>query len=723
MGYGISWAGDNRNNVFHGGYDDDTIYGKGGQDRLFGGYGNDHISGGDDSDWLYGEHGEDVLDGGSGDDHLYGGSDNDTLDGGDGWDHLFGGGGNDILDGGVGNDELNGGPGVNVLFGGAGFDTDTVNYEDASEDPLAIQKGRGKGGVYVDLADGTATGQYYNEQSGSNEDFLDLLSSIENVIGSRYDDILIGDDGANVLAGQDGDDDIRGGAGGDRLDGGEGSNDIARYWDSGAAVTVDLATGLGSGGFASDDTLIDIECVEGSNFGDFLFGDNKENWLYGGAGDDVLNGRAGVDHLFGDEGNDGLDGGRGDDSLSGGVGDDTLEGGEGVDWLLGDDGNDILEGGAGDDRILGGGGIDALSYKGSNAGVTIDVAARTASGGDAEGDVFDQIENVTGSGHNDFIWGDGSSNTLDGGAGSDQLYGRGGDDWLIGGRGADYLDGGPGSGDTASYATSGAGVTINLAAHTASGGDATDDTLLSIEYIEGSGFDDSITGNAENNALAGRDGSDILDGGAGADWLFGDDGHDILIGGADGDHLIGGDGIDTLSYEGSYAGVTIDLAALTASGGDAQGDVFGEIENVMGSSFDDVIMGDAGSNTLDGAGGADTLRGGAGDDSLLGGAGNDWLAGGPGNDELTGGADNDTFYFGSAVGFGAAFGNDKITDFGKGAGDVIALDVPNFQTLDDILAISTQNGADTVIQFDANNSITLEGVQVTDLHTSDFLFL
>ena len=110
------------------------------------------------------------------------------------------------------------------------------------------------------------------------------------------------------------------------------------------------------------------------------------------------------------------------------------------------------------------------------------------------------------------------------------------------------------------------------------------------------------------------------------------------MGGAGADKLTGGGGNDTISYMGSAMGVSINLRAGTASGGDAEGDELGEmIENVMGSDNDDTLSGGRGNNMLWGFGGNDELNGDRGMDMLFGGAGDDVLDGGDGNDKLEGG--------------------------------------------------------------------------------------
>jgi hypothetical protein len=118
--------------------------------------------------------------------------------------------------------------------------------------------------------------------------------------------------------------------------------------------------------------------------------------------------------------------------------------------------------------------------------------------------------------------------------------------------------------------------------------------------------DDMLSGLGGDDAIDGDEGNDALSGGAGADGLDGGNGDDILSGGSGGDELRGGDGIDTASYQSSGAGVTVDLAAGTGMGGDAEGDFLSLIENLTGSAFADTLAGDAGNNVLNGGAGDDT---------------------------------------------------------------------------------------------------------------------
>ena len=193
--------------------------------------------------------------------------------------------------------------------------------------------------------------------------------------------------------------------------------------------------------------------------------------------------------LAGGDFNDTLSGLGGDDVLHGNGANDTLDGGAGNDTLIDGVGNDLIGGAGGDSRWRRRQRhARAMRCRRRRDG---GLGASTASGGDAAGDTLSGIENLTGSAQADTLTGDGNANTLDG---------DGGDDTLIGGAGGDTLIGGGGS-DTASYAASGAGVTVNLGAGTASGGDAAGDTLSGIENVIGSAQADTLTGDGGDNVL------------------------------------------------------------------------------------------------------------------------------------------------------------------------------------------------------------------------------
>ena len=155
------------------------------------------------------------------------------------------------------------------------------------------------------LATGSATGQG-----------TDSLSNIENINGSNYDDRLIGNGGTNILDGKSGNDTLNGGLGNDILMGG-GGVDQASYEASPIAVTVNLSISKAQNTVgAGKDTLVGIENLLGSNFGDNLTGDALDNVLEGGSGDDLLSGSLGNDVIIGGLGRDVMTGGEGIDTFT-----------------------------------------------------------------------------------------------------------------------------------------------------------------------------------------------------------------------------------------------------------------------------------------------------------------------------------------------------------------------------------------------------------------------
>jgi Ca2+-binding RTX toxin-like protein len=236
------------------------------------------------------------------------------------------------------------------------------------------------------------------------------------------------------------------------------------------------------------------------------------------------------------------------------------------------------------------------------------------------------IENATGGSGNDVLIGNAAANLLTGNSGDDTLFGRDGNDALRGGLGNDGLDGGNGI-DTAIYSDATGGVTVDLALtgaqDTVSAGL---DTLTSVENLVGSGFDDVLRGDGGSNALSGGAGDDLLSGGAGDDALD------------------GGIGTDTATYADATGRVTVDLALTGAQNtGNAGLDTLTSVENLVGSSFDDILRGNTGSNVLNGGAGHDLLWGGAGNDSLIGDLGVNRISGGNGVDVVTLGGGNDVF--------------------------------------------------------------------------------
>jgi len=196
-------------------------------------------------------------------------------------------------------------------------------------------------------------------------------------------------------------------------------------------------------------------------------------------------------------------------------------------------------------------------------------------------------------------------------------------------------------------------------------GNAAANTLL------GNAGNDDLAGVGASDALYGGDGNDRLDGGAGTDGLDGGAGNDVLIGGTSADALTGGSGIDAASYATAAEGVD---ARLLGGGyeGDAIGDSWVGVENLIGSSFSDVLFGDDGVNSLSGGAGNDLLNGWLGNDVLIAGAGFDQLEGADGNDVLRGGGGADILIGGRGS---DVFDFDVVTDSAPGARDVCRADV------------------------------------------------
>jgi Ca2+-binding RTX toxin-like protein len=311
-------AGDD---IIYGGMCNDTLYGDEGNDHLYGSSGNDAIAGGAENDTVHYEdfpgnvivdlmrgqatdgfgttdmisEVENIIGSDIGDDILIGNENDNSISGSGGNDHLLGNEGNDFLNGGAGNDILDGGEGI-----------DTASFADATS------------GVYINFETGEIRGNAGNDQ----------LISIENLGGTEFADVIIGDATENTLSGLGGNDVIAGGMGRDVIYGGDG-DDVLRGDRN--AVT---------GGIASGDADI----------------------IYGGNGNDQLGGKAGDDQLFGDAGDDELWGDDGDDLLRGGLGNDELRGGKGRDTyvLAIGEGTDIFhEFRLGEDRL---GLVDGLTF-------------------------------------------------------------------------------------------------------------------------------------------------------------------------------------------------------------------------------------------------------------------------------------------------------------------------------------------------------------------------
>lgn len=569
----------------------------------------------------------------------------------------------------LGGDDLFFASGGEEVFGGDGADTITGGgtFEGQAGNDSLTGGGRLLGGLGQDILRGD-TGR----------DYLDGGEGNDSLFGGPESDQLLGSDGNDWLNGGDGDDFLNGGEGADTLIGGEGRDRISyRYVFSN--ITINLATGMSSGGEADGDVLSEIEVIDGSQFADTLIGDGEDNTLNGDSGDDSLDGADGNDYIDGDGGEDSIFGGDGADTLIGDFGDDTIDGGDGNDLLYGSYGRDILNGGGGADRIF--------DISGSNS----------ISGGD--GDDF-----IRAGPDRDTLIGDAGDDTLDGGGGNDQIFAGFGDDQANGGDGADFIRTGPGA-DTVLGGTSDDTLGASNGNDVLRGEDGRD-------LLLGSNGNDRLFGGSSPDTLLGGNGRDTLLGEGGFDRLRGQDGDDVLEGGLGGDFLDGDAGTDTASYANAGSGVQVRLWNGDGTQGEAAGDQLLEIENLAGSAHNDTLTGDAGANRIDGNFGADIIQGLAGADELIGDRGDDFLIGGAGDDTF--------LYF-------AGDGADVIADFAAGAGSEDAIRLftlgPAFDTFTEVLAATSDDGfGNAVIDFGRGDTITLSGVAKADLHQDDFVF-
>jgi Ca2+-binding RTX toxin-like protein len=217
--------------------------------------------------------------------------------------------------------------------------------------------------------------------------YSDTLNALDGITNGN--DLIFGLGGNDHIYGLDGNDGILGGAGADDINGGSGI-DTANYSDSGTGVMVSLMEGRGSSGTAEGDTLVSIENLTGSAYGDGLLGDDGNNVLRGLGGNDSLSGYGGADTLYGGDAND------------------TMAGGGGNDELRGEAGNDILLGNAGTDTLVGGTGGDSFVWQvAEDTGAEANTADVIADFNFAEGDrisLFAIDADITASGNQAFTF-------------------------------------------------------------------------------------------------------------------------------------------------------------------------------------------------------------------------------------------------------------------------------------------------------------------------------
>jgi Ca2+-binding RTX toxin-like protein len=540
-----------------------------------------------------------------------------------------------------------------------------------------------KSGPATDAVNIGLYGHIFDPRNFTGTDGPDVIN------GASLRDTINGGAGNDVLYGDAGDDIIYGGAGADYIDGGAGY-DLVSFGNATAGVDARLYTGGGTVGDAAYDRYVNIEALQGSAFNDVLIGDTSANVIYGYEGDDYIDGLGGGDTLRGDGGQDAFM---------------MREGAEAVD---------------------GGSGWDTVRYDNATSAVDARLYDPSQNSGWAAGDTYRDVEVLVGSAFNDILLGDTSINAvyggdggdyIDGVGGGDYLYGNDGQDWFLLRPGADIVDGGAGV-DTANFLYSTAAISVDLLGANGVTGFVSDgsgavDTLISIEDVDGSSFDDVIYANNLANKIAS---------GAGNDQVVAWAGDDLVVGGAGNDGLIGHLGNDTLygddeSIDGGTHAAMNDL--LYGGGGN---------DALHGGRGNDVLIGD-----LVGEFGADLLFGGQDNDTLIGGAANDYLDGGFGNDWLystgqgdvvVGGFGADTIWLFDYAGglttisdFAAAQGDrlvlyDLVADYGLGANTAAAFTSGRLTLV--------QSGADMLLQMDQDGSSATAPITVAQLNGTTF---
>lgn len=602
---------------------------------------------------------------------------------GSGADTLTTGAGDDIIDAGDGANTITAGQGANQITGGD--DTDTITALD--------------GGNFIDGGNGTNT-----ISSGGGDDTI--------LTGTGADTVIAGG-GADTISVFGGADDVNAGAGNDRL--------VVDY----SAFTSPVSGGVTGGTLLSGYTGTIADLI--GNTVDFA---ETENFtITTGSGNDFITTGGGSDIIWTGDGDDTLVGGAGNDTLNGGIGDDTgVFSGARADYTLTAGINTLT---VTDNRLGSPDGTDTLiSVEHLQfSDQLIDAPLGVTIMGTSANDKIDAKRTVAGQP----LPTDGAENIF-GLAGKDQIKALGGNDFIDGGTEADKMTGG--LGDDTYVVDDKKDKVIERA------GEGTDSVQSSVthtlaKYVENLALTGSAsidgTGNASENSITGNTGDNVLSGGAGADILD------------------GVSGSDSASYTASKTGVNVSLMTGSATLGDAAGDTLFNIDNLIGSKKNDVLEGDGGDNELDGGSGTDTvsyqnasagvtinlgttiaqntfgagldtlfnfenLNGSSHNDALTGTSKNNVISGGTGDDTMTGGGGKDVFMFD-----GLTSGNDTITDF-LAKTTKLSFDHSFFQTSQDILAASTQVGADVVITEDSSNSITLLNVSLASLQTNNFVF-
>lgn len=599
-----------------------------------------NLGGSQYNDTLIGNDGDNYINGENGDNEIRGGDGNDTLFSPNGINLLYGENGDDLIIPFAGCDYIDGGEGLDTvsyhhpyatmgvqvnLANGSGIgghahkdryynienikgsqfddrligdDNDNVIYGMEGDDTIAAEGGNDRimpcaGSNSVDGGSGVDIISYERSHNNVTVDMLsrivvidlfnkDLFVNFEDIVGSRYSDVIIGDDHDNKIWGLSGNNTLIGNGGNDHffvedgsnmINGGEGVN-IIDYSNYNQRITINLLKKQALKGCGGLDELHNIDVVIGSSYNDIIIGDDNAYPAYhGGDGDDLIVGN------------------RWSDLIYGGGGNNTLIGNEGHDVFFAAQGCNIISGNEGDDTI------NYMEYRQQEYidmvenefkmrargdllplyafqqvsmpgifvrnGFTINLVMGIAYK-DNDIDHFSSIERIVGTHYDDHIIGDGANNTIVGLDGNDSIYAGGGDDNI----------------------TCGDGISV----------------------------------------------------------LYGEAGNDVFIVAKGQADVYGGQGYDALDLVLRPSGVVIDMInEYLAYEGDQQYHIQG-IEAIRGTNHDDIIYDDDSNNEIHGGGGNDTIYLAGGDDVVEGGVGDDKIYfTGDGRKIIGGGNGCDTF--------------------------------------------------------------------------------
>ncbi|PHO03711.1 hypothetical protein CSC82_12745 [Rhodobacteraceae bacterium 4F10] len=770
-------SGGEGDDTLRGSFDADTLHGDAGDDVLHGDNGDDGLFGQDGQDVLLGGFGNDILQGGLGDDRLEGGDGDDSLDGGEGDDTLLGGAGDDEILVTGGNNAIEGGIGADLVTAGAGDDFIEAGFSDFGDAEDTVFAGGGDdtliGGFFIDDLNGEAGDDLFllrendfgdNTDGGTGFDTLDIsattvgvgmeidlanqvyfytsspenpfsIINVENVVGSDFADILVGDLQQNHLQGGSGDDQLTGSFG-DTLEGGDG-NDVATL----GFATSEISVVVDDAGFfqiqTNNETVFLGQDIETYQFSDqTLTATGLEALIQLPPNGDVsVLGTARQGETLTAE-TAGLSDPNGIDSdLSiAWQRDGVATGDTGETYVL-----TQLDVGAEISALVtfldGLGNIESVSS--ANLGPIENVNDAPQGTVQITGDARqDETLRVNISGLSDPDGTQTSTFSFQWQRDGADITGETGTAYALGQQdvGAEigllttYVDdqgttetvvspttsavsnvndapqgqvlvtGTALQGETLTAETSGisdldglgtfrfqwqrdgAGISgATDGTYTLTQADAGSQIRVVVTYTDGQGTQERLTSTATDSVrpsdlnLIGTANADVLTGDTGNDTIQGLEGNDRLIGGDGNDSLMGDDGVDTL-----VGGAGNDTLIGGTSSQDLRDAIFAGDGNdsIDGGFGNDELRGDAGNDVIAGGFGADTVIGGAGDDTVTGSAFADLMFGGDGDDFVNGGFGHDLLNGGGEADrffhIGVAdHGSDWVQDYDATEGDVL----------------------------------------------------